>query len=92
MVPPRYNRSFILNFNDLDDTQQAHIRDIYFEEKSDAFDNSYVLLNKEPLPLAMFMRIENSIWDGVYGTSAFSAYFIKISKCGTEAVVAERFC
>jgi len=91
MTTPHYNRSYILNFSDLDELQKARVRDLYFEEQSDAYDNSYVLFKKEPLPLAMFMKIDNSIWHGVYGTSAFSAYFIKLSCCGTEAVVAERF-
>jgi hypothetical protein len=51
--------------------------------------------NKEynaALPLSQFMRINGkSIWDGVFGTSYFSAYFIKLSKCGSAAVIAEKF-
>ena len=91
MTTPRYNRSDILNYFELSEEQKVQIRSYYHDEEEAASEDSYVLLNKEALPLSMFMKIDNSIWHGVYGSSAFSAYFIKISRCGTAAVVAERF-
>lgn len=94
MVPARYNRSPILNFNELSDDQQKEIRDTYFDEESDAYDTGYVLLGSTALPLCLFMRIENSkMWDGMYSTSAFSAYFVKFStRFSDEVLVAERYC
>ena len=93
-----YNRSEILNFFDLTEKQQQDVLDCYYNEQSDAENDSFVIFEsqKSPeynaaLPLSQFMRINGkSIWDGVFGTSYFSAYFIKISKCGTGAVVAEK--
>jgi hypothetical protein len=88
----KYNRSEVISFFELTEDQQALIIDNYYDEIEDAENDSYVLLDEEtPLPLGSFMRIENSVWSGVYGTSYFSAYYIKLSKCGTCAVVADRY-
>lgn len=93
-----YNRSEIVSFFDLSDKQKSDVIDCYYQEQSEAENDSFVIFhaknrdNDAALPLSMFMRTENcKHWDGVYGTSYFSAYFIKISKCGSMAVVAERF-
>jgi hypothetical protein len=91
-VAPRYCRSEIYSYFDLSEDQQKEQEDI---------NDSYVIFEyedknniiQEVLPLGMFMRMERSnLWSGCYGTSYFSAYFIKLSRCGTMAVVAERFC
>jgi hypothetical protein len=56
-----------------------------------AEESQYVVLGEQALPLHMFMNQKVGPWDGVYGTSYFSAYFVKLSRCGTMAVVAERY-
>ena len=69
------------------------------DQKIEHLDNSDSSFVKDPthkgefLPLNMFMRFDrkNKLWDGYYGTSAFSAYYIKLSKDGEEAVVADRW-
>ena len=93
-----YNRSEVVNFYDLTEKQQQDVLDCYYQDQSDAENDSFVIFeskNKEynaALPLSQFMRIDGkSIWDGVFGTSYFSAYFIKLSKCGSAAVIAEKF-
>ncbi len=102
-----YNRSEIYNFFDLSEKQKAYVLDIWHETEEEAQEDSYVILNEayldenktesEPLPLSQFMRLQmfptdkKQLWDGSYATSAFSAYFIKLSKCGSMAVVAERY-
>lgn len=88
----RYIRSEVLNFWELTDEQQkVAISDMGQDE---AEQTSYVnnpTHTDEVLPLNMFERSNGKIWDGIYGQSAFSAYFIKLSKCGTGAVVADRW-
>ena len=93
-----YNRSEIVNFFDLTEKQQSDVMDCYYQEQAEAEQDSFVIFEagkKEynaALPLSQFMRLDNTKhWDGIFGTSYFSAYFIKISKCGSCAVVAERF-
>jgi len=96
-VSPHYNRSEILNFFDLSEVQKQNVlRQMDMEQ---AEEDGFVLftggndIDPEPLPLSMFMRSNHSkIWDGIYGTSYFSAYFIKIARSGDMALVAERFC
>ena len=96
-----YNKSEILNFSDLTEAQQTEILDTM--EPEQAQEDSFVLFhhtykgerNKVPLPLSMFMRINNNMrynstrWHGVYSTSAFSAYYIRLSESGDMALVAE---
>lgn len=97
-MPTRYNRSEVLNFYGLTEKQQNDVLNCYYTEKQDAENDSFVIFESKyaaynaALPLSQFMRINKpNIWDGVFGTSYFSAYFIKLSKCGSMAVVAERF-
>ena len=94
----KYNRSEVLNFFDLTEAQREDVISCYYQDEKEAENDSFVIFEaKKPeynaaLPLSQFMRINGkSIWDGVFGTSYFSAYFIKVSKCGTMAVVAEKF-
>ncbi len=98
MVHAKYNRSEVLSFYDLTEAQRQDVLDCYYQEQSEAEEDSFVIFKSKKseynaaLPLSQFMRLDNSkLWDGVYGTSYFSAYFIKISKCGTMAVVAEKY-
>lgn len=96
-VAPNYTRSQLYNYFDLSAEQQTAIAEQYGYYDY-VIDNQYVILNDTALPLFEFVRTDypnltnkKPYWDGFYGTSYFSAYFIKLSKCGTVAVVAERF-
>lgn len=74
-----------------DEQQKEAINDLGQElaEETQYVDNP--TYQNEPLPLCMFERSEGKIWDGIYGTSAFSAYFIKIARSGDGAVIADRW-
>lgn len=93
----KYNRSEILSFFELTEAQKEDVLSCYYNDETEAENDSFVIFEaKRPeynaaLPLSVFMRTDKkSIWDGIFGTSYFSAYFIKLSKCGTGAVVAEK--
>lgn len=97
-----YNRSQIYSFDELNEKQQAEIKDIYSFENSDCYSTNYVkLIRKSPngiqnedfLPLCMFMRTDrnNNFTHGIYSTSAFDGYFITLSKCNSEAVIAHKY-
>ena len=98
MANTKHNRSEVVNFYELTEKQQQDVLDCYFQDQSEAEQTRFVIFeagNPEynaALPLNMFMRTNKpNIWDGIFGTSYFSAYFVKLSKCGTMAVVAEKF-
>ena len=97
MATVKYNRSEILNFFDLTEKQREDVVSCYYQDESEAENDTFVIFEaKKPeynaaIPLSQFMRLDRpSIFDGVFGTSYFSAYFIKLSKCGTMAVVCEK--
>ena len=90
-----YNRSQIYNFNDLSEVEQLDILNDNGLELSDAHSTSYVkYVHKDKtvsfLPLNMFMKTDrkNNFTHGIYGLSAFSAYFITFDRCNEIAVVA----
>jgi hypothetical protein len=85
-----YQRSQILYFHELTAEQQE--RAISLLDNQQAEDSTYVLWNNEVLPLYMFMRTDNGMFDGVYGQTAFSAYFIKINKTNECATVVYAHC
>lgn len=93
MANNRYNRSELHSYYDLSISQQSYVRDTYHDDEQAAEMDTYVLFNNhdnefEVLPLSMFMRLSNSkVWDGVYGLSAFSGFYIKLSKCNTVALI-----
>jgi hypothetical protein len=89
-----YNRSHIFNFNELPEQLQAEI--LEDREESDAHSTSYVIIKEDdekiPLPLDMFMRTDrNNFTHGIYGMSYFSGYYLTLSKCGTEGVIAYKY-
>ena len=91
-----YNRSQIYSGADLSDVEIQEVMSNYNFELSDVYDNSFVkfinrTLSVEILPLDMFMRIDSPIWNGVYGTSAFSGYYIKISNSGDMCLIASKY-
>ena len=97
MVHSKFNRSEIISYFELTDKQKSDVLDCYYNEVSEAENDSFVIFesnkpeNSAALPLSQFIRSNGKLWDGIYGTSYFSAYFIKLSKCGTMAVVAEKY-
>ena len=90
MKTRHYERSEVISFYELTDEQQKEM----LSNDDSAEETSFVLFEGEPLPLNMFMRtpIYSSIWHGVYSTSAWGGYFIRLSACGSMAVVADRYC
>jgi len=81
-----YERCEIVCFEELTEEQKSNLDcdEDYIKE------GLFVVFEGVPLFLGNFMRCEHSkIWDGVYGTSYFSAYWIKIK--GDCAVVADRY-
>ena len=89
-----FNRSDILSFYDLEDYQREEVLSNYYENEEEASEDSFVIFGVDhiPLPLSMFMRCNSSIWNGVYGTSYFSAYFIKLNRDCSQALIAEKYC
>lgn len=94
-VAPRWNRSPVFCFEELALWEQAAVL-ADANTRQHAVENRYVYFNTkdghEVLPLDMFARTEHSkVWHGMYGTSYFSAYFIRLNRTGEEALVAEKF-
>ena len=89
-----YNRTSIFNFNELPENLQAEI--LQDMEESDAQSTSYVIIKEDdekiPLPLDMFMRTDkNNFTHGIYGMSYFSGYYLTLSRCGTQGVIAYKY-
>ena len=90
-----YNRSEIYSFFDLSEEQQNEALN-NSNDQEHAEERSYIIYNHiqgdEVLPLDMFMRLEHSkLFDGVYGQTAFSAYFVKLNKSNDEVLIAYRY-
>ena len=89
-----YNRSEIYNFWELPETEQNEIlKDSTPEEaEEDTFVRYCHPKQEQPeyLPLSMFMRTEqkNKFTHGIYGLSAFSAYFLTFDKSNNVVVIA----
>lgn len=88
-----YNRSNIYCFFELPQHSQAEIlQDISIE---DAENTQYVILEDDgeetALPLDMFMRTDGNFTHGIFSLSYFSGYYITLSKCGTQAVIAYKY-
>lgn len=84
-----YFRSPILNWHELSQEQQKEYSEDEFSESSFVFDEE----RNDLISLDEFMRIDRpGRFHGVFGQSYFSAYYIRISKCGSAAVVAYRYC
>lgn len=89
-----YNRTSIFQFNELPENLQEEI--LKDREESDATSTGYVIIKKDdekiPLPLDMFMRTEkNNFTHGIYGMTYFSGYYLTLSKCGTQGVIAYKY-
>ncbi len=91
MKTQSYHRSEIYSYYDLDLEQRKEALDTANDEQH-AEERSYVLFGEDVLPLDMFMRIKNGrIWHGVYGMTAFSAYYIRINRSNDGALIAYRY-
>lgn len=89
-----YNRTSIFNFYELSKYQQFEI--LQDMEESEAEEKSFVILKEDEeetvLPLDMFIRTEkNNFTHGIFSLSYFSGYFITLSKCGSQAVIAYKY-
>jgi len=90
-----YFRSPVLNFFELSEVQKEtvskemdYLNPSELEEQNFVFDKQ----RNEIFPLSMFMRIDKpGIFCGVYTTSAFSACFLALSRCGSEAVFVSKY-
>lgn len=91
-----YFRSPVLNFFELSEFQKETVsKEMDYLSPEELEEESFVIDKErnEILPLSMFMRIDKpGIFCGVYGISAFSAYFIALSRCGSEAVISYKYC
>lgn len=91
MIKRTYQRSQILNYFELNDEQKLQAVD----QCDERAENGQFVLWKYPdetisvLPLEMFMRSEDKVklFHGIYGTSYFSAWLLRINKTGEEATV-----
>ena len=91
-----YNRSEIFNFFELSEEMQKKVISDFSFEESEAQEDSYVISKfkdkKTALPLSMFMRTDgNNFTHAIYGESYFSAYYLTLSRCGSEAVIAYKY-
>ena len=90
-----YKRSRIYSFYELNEKSQEK----FMAENPDSYEDTFYV--DDPceadnyLPLDMFMRVNYPNggksplqFDGVYGITAFSAYTIKLSRCGSVCIVA----
>ncbi len=87
MKTRHYERSEVISFYELNKELQKEALSM----DEDAEDTQYVIFEDDALPLNMFFRITSSIFDGIYSQTVYSGYYIKLSKCGTMAVVADRY-
>ena len=77
----KYIRTTVKDFCELPENIQDDL--LKDNELSDLTSDRYVKNpcdEKEFLSLNMFVRTDSNLWDGVYGTSYFSAYFIKFDR------------
>ena len=86
-----YNRSEIYSFFDLSPVEQSQVISNYYCDIAQAEDDSFIRCGKEILPLSMFLRCEGSRWDGNFGTSYFSGYYIKFNRSCDEVTIAEKY-
>lgn len=86
-----YERSNIYSFFELSEEQVKNVLD-YYNNEEEAQEDSFVILNKEPLPLSQFMRTyNNKFTHGIFSDSYFSGYFITLSEDCQEAVIAYKY-
>lgn len=86
-----YWRSAILSYYDLTAEEQVNTVSNYFNNTEQAQEDSFVVIpDHSPIPMSMFMKWDGIMFDGWLGTSAFSAYFIKMDRFGENATIVLR--
>ena len=97
MATYRYNRSQVYSFFDLPESDQADLIEgldsVDDASEIEEIENAnYVALNFPDGPqfhsLGLCMRTDGGRFDGVIGLTNTSAIGVKLSRCGTEALVA----
>jgi len=87
-----YFRSPVLSWHDLSTENQNKFDDEFEHEQKQGlfvFDD----LRNELFSLDSFLTVQGEKrYNGVFGQTYFSAYFITFSRCGTEAIVSYRYC
>jgi hypothetical protein len=91
-----YNRSEILSYYDLTDEQKQDTANVYYLTDEQAEQDNYVLITfkgkTEAVPLSFFERTEkNNFTHGIFTDTYYSGYFITLSRCNTEAVIAYKY-
>jgi hypothetical protein len=88
-----YFRSPVLSWSDLSVEDQNEFSDQFTEEEKEeglfVFDD----LRNELFSLGDFLIIpKGKRYHGVFGQTYFSAYFVTLSRCSTEAIVSYCYC
>jgi hypothetical protein len=90
-----YNRSEIFNYYDLSPELQKQVKNDFLDELIDLDSFQFVVSEfkgeKTAIPLGMFMRADSNFTHGIYSDSYFSGYFVTLSRCNTEAVIAYKY-
>jgi len=83
-----YFRSPVLSWFDLSTEDQNEFADQFTEEEKEGGLFVFDDLRKELFSLGNFLIIpKGRRYHGIFGQSYFSAYFVTLSKCSTEAIV-----
>lgn len=86
-----YWRSKLYSYQELTNEQQINALSNYFNSTNEALEESFVIIpDHSPIPLCMFMKWDNKMFDGFYGTSYFDGYFIKFDKYSENALIVHR--
>lgn len=92
-----FNRSEILNFEELSEELQKEVLKTYsFNDSEDIYYDSYVVSifkgQETALPLSMFIKTDkNNFTHGIYSDSAFSGYFLTFDSNMSECVIAYKY-
>jgi hypothetical protein len=90
-----YNRTEILSFFELSEREQSEVLNDFSMEISDAECTQYAIIlengQSTAIPLNMFMRTNGNFTHGIFSDSYFSGYFLTLSKCGTQGVIAYKY-
>lgn len=89
-----YNRTYLFSFPELTDDQQRDVLSNYFDSETDAIEDQYVIHEfndrRDAIPVSAFIRTGsgNNFTHGIHADSYFSGYYLTLSRCGQEAVIA----
>lgn len=91
-----YNRSEVLNYFDLSGEHKEDTANVYYLTEEQAEEDLYVLITfkgkTEVIPLSFFERTNgNNFTHGIFTDSYYSGYFLTLSRCGQEAIIAYKY-